>query len=72
MSCRANAASQRQISGATKPRRTRHPSVGFCGESCGFPREPHKTAAIKLKIASFGLPRESFGILLRTLVAPIG
>jgi len=28
MSCRANAASQRQISGATKPRRTHHPWKG--------------------------------------------
>ncbi len=30
MGCRVNAASQRQTSGATKPRRTRHPWAGYC------------------------------------------
>lgn len=61
MSCGVSAASQRQISGATKPRRTRHPWEGFCGESCGFPGEPQQHAAIDLIIAASGFPRESFG-----------
>ena len=31
MDGRVSAASQRQTSGATKPRRTRHPWAGYCG-----------------------------------------
>ncbi len=61
MGCRVSAASQRQNSGASEPRRTRHPWAGFCGESCGFPWEPQETATNNLENVAAGLPGESPG-----------
>ena len=46
MSCRANAASQRQISGATKPRRTHHPWKGSRRYHFGSDLQPSETTGL--------------------------